>query len=461
MSIVEKISRGESRTLEFKRELPKGSILAKTVIAFANGAGGDIIIGVDKEGDVVGIPQDEIFELQDKVSNIVYDSCSPVIIPKLFFEKINDKLVLVIRVFSGSLKPYYLKSESRLSGIYIRIGATNKRADVPIIQQLEREKQNLSFDAEINYYPNSKPDLSFLSTLYNKNINGPILKNLKLLIEETGKEFYTNAAFIITGLFENSFVNCARFKGNTTEVFIDHKEYKGNIFDQLDNVEMFLKNHLMLSGRINGFVREDSLEIPMAALREAIINAFVHRDYSILGSNIKIAIFDDEVKISSPGVLPSSISIEHILDEERSEIRNPILARIFKELNYIEQWGSGFSKIKNACLLSGLALPAIRESGSFFQVIFKRPQYDEIVSGGKVAEKWRKDGGKVAETDREKVVINFIEANERIRTSDVENLFGVKVSRARLILSEMVKKNMLLKIGKSKNTYYTHNKANY
>ncbi len=461
MSIVEKISKGESRILEYKQELPKGKTLAKTVIAFANGAGGEILIGVDKNGKIVGIPQDSIFELQDKVANLIYDQCSPVIIPELFLEKIKDKLLLVIRVFTGSLKPYHLKNEDRLSGTYIRVGATNKQADLPVIQQLERERQNLSFDAVVDYHTNIEPELSFLAPLFNKEINKPILKNLKLLIEESGKEFYTNAAFILAGQFENSSVSCARFKGNTSEVFIDRKEYKGNIFDQLNNVEIFLRNHLMLSGRINGFVREDSFEIPILALREVIINAFVHRDYSILGSNIKIAIFDDDVKITSPGVLPSSISLEHILDDERSEIRNPILARIFKELNYIEQWGSGFSKIKNSCLLAGLALPSNRESGNFFQVIFKRPNYYQAINGGKVAEKWRKSGGKVAETDRDKAVIDFINANEKIRTSDVEKLFGVKVSRARLILSQMVMKNMLLKMGKSKNTYYVLNRSDY
>ena len=366
----------------------------------------------------------------------------------------DDKQILVVHIFPGSLKPYYLKKLGKTEGTYIRVGATNKKADTALIQQLERERLNISFDAVINYTIKDDMDFEFLEDWYQKKLTNTKLLNLNLKAKESGKEYYTNSALILSGNLENAFVSCARFKGNSTEIFLDRKEFRGNIFSQLENVELFLKNHLMLFGEINGLVRKDTLEIPLLALREAIINAFIHRDYSIMGSNIKIAIFDDHLKITSPGVLPPSISLENILFEERSEIRNPVIARIFKELNLIEQWGTGFTKMRNACLNAGLEKPIVRETANFFQVIFKRPHNQNIKTGGKLAENWRKTGGKPAEYPKETKILLFLEEHSQIKTKDVEELLNVKSSRARFILAQMVKKHFLVKKGKSKNTYY-------
>lgn len=136
-----------------------------------------------------------------------------------------------------------------------------------------------------------------------------------------------------------------------------------------------MENHLNLSSEFEKFQRKDILEIPTLALREGIINAIVHRDYSNQGRDIKIGIYDDVVEIVSPGGLPSTLTIEQIYSG-RSEIRNRVLARIFKEFNFIERWGSGINRMINLCKNANLKAPEIRETGDSVILTFYRAMPD-------------------------------------------------------------------------------------
>ena len=150
MNIAELIKKGESKTVEFKEKLPSAINLAQTVIAFSNTAGGKIIIGVKNNGEIIGVPENKIFDTQDKISSIIYDLCYPNILPEIYFVNHSGKILLVVEVYRGSLLPYYLKSKGKLKGTYIRIGATNRLADEKIIQELERQRMGKTFDEEEN-----------------------------------------------------------------------------------------------------------------------------------------------------------------------------------------------------------------------------------------------------------------------------------------------------------------------
>jgi ATP-dependent DNA helicase RecG len=141
MKLVEQIQKGESKTIELKEALPKNENIAKTVIAFSNSSGGKLIIGVNDNREITGINDTELFEMQDKIASIIADNCSPAIMPEIYSVNTEGKLVLVIEVVRGNLKPYFLKSQGKAEGTYIRIGATNRLADLDTIAELERQKR--------------------------------------------------------------------------------------------------------------------------------------------------------------------------------------------------------------------------------------------------------------------------------------------------------------------------------
>ncbi len=375
MTLLYEIQQGESKTLEFKKTLPTVADLAKTIIAFANTSGGKLIIGVNDNREIIGLDDNEIFSIQDKIASIIYDRCYPNILPEIYTANIEGRLILIIEIFRGNLLPYYLKPDGKNNGTYIRIGATNRKAEFENILELERHRSNISFDEEINYETEFDTlDLTPIKSKFaaiGKVCDSNKLKNLKLLKEENGKTYPSNALLILLGKFEHVTIKCSRFKGKTMDVFLDKKEYSGDLFTQLENAENFIKNHIHLRGEINGLQRIDTYEIPIVAIREALVNAVVHRDYSNKGRDIKVGVYDDIVNIVSPGGLPHAIT-EQNLTQGRSEIRNRAIAGVLKALNYIEQWGTGIKRIKSSCIQHDLQEPDIKETGDFVDVALYR-----------------------------------------------------------------------------------------
>lgn len=449
MNLLKDIQSGESKNIEFKLELPSSITLTKTVVAFSNTGGGKLIIGVNNQGEIVGLKPDvDIFELQDKITSIIYETCYPNVLPDIYTTTIDYLVLLVIEVYRGNLLPYYVKNKGKNEGVYIRVGATNRKASFENILELERQKMNISFDQEVNREVAFKSlDISPIGNRfanYDKVFDKTAMKNLKLIHEENGTIYPTNGLLILLGRFEYVRMKCSRFKGTTMDVFLDRKEYEGDLFTQLENSENFIKNYIRLSSKIKGLQREDQYEIPLEAIRESLVNAVVHRDYSNEGRDIKIGIYDDIVNVVSPGGFPSTITQEDIL-EGRSEIRNKVIARVFKELGYIEQWGSGIRRIISSCKERGLKEPEIIEKGDFVDVSL----YREVVI--KKEMHFKEDGL----TNHQNAIINYLNDNKnRISTKEASDILGISDRAARTILSSMVGKNILIRVDKGPQTHY-------
>ncbi len=371
------ISRGENKSLELKKEMPSGQNIAKSAVAFSNMGGGKIVVGVeDKSLKIIGVKDGEVLELPDKISNIIMDSCHPAILPEIYAAKIAGKNILVVEIFPGNLKPYYVKNAGRDLGTYIRVGAVNKPADREMILELERQRYNISFDEQISPGCGEK-DLALtelkadFKRFTGRTLNKNDLLTLKFLKENNGKIAATFGGLMLAGkdeVFEQARIKCARFKGNDVKIFIDQKEFAGPLYRQVENAMIFAHTHIALRGVVKGVQRIDRYEVPLEAVREAIVNAVVHRDYSISGADIKFAIFDDRIEITSPGQLPRSLELNEIASG-RSEIRNKVIARFFREIKFIEQWGTGIIKMIGYCRDSGLKDPEIKENGMFLKVI--------------------------------------------------------------------------------------------
>ncbi|MBW2096848.1 MAG: putative DNA binding domain-containing protein [Deltaproteobacteria bacterium] len=375
----------ESRRLEFKETFPKGDQLARTVVAFANGAGGKIVFGVKNEPrQIVGIQEDRLFALEERISSLIFDRCAPIIIPEIYIQAVEGKNLLVIEIFPGSQKPYYLKSKGKHKGAYIRVGSSNRLVSHEMLEALERQRKKISFDAMPAYdVSRDGLDLERFKKDYLKATGRKLqknhLKNMGLFIYEQEQLWPTNAAILLSDsparkrLFPYAKVECARFKGTDTKVFIDQTTIEGPIHAAVEPCLAFIKKNITLSSEIGEIYREDRWEYPLEAIREAITNAIIHRDYAILGSDIKVAIFDDMLEITSPGLLPDTLPLEE-LGTGRSEIRNRILAPIFKDLKLIEAWGTGIQRMRIEVANYPEIELVLQEAGHAFQVQLRKKE---------------------------------------------------------------------------------------
>ena len=383
--LMEMLKRQEGRTLEFKKTLPSNSDLAKTVVAFANDAGGEILIGIDDDHSIAGLPESELPQMEEHLSNMIYDRCYPAILPDISFISIGDCNILRVRIYRGSTPPYYLKSEGKLKGTYIRVGSTNRLADEELILELERRRKNLSFDGEVVMEKAAADlDITGFRKMYEDKtgeiLDETVLTKLGLIKKEREESYPVNALVLLSdddlrkSLFPNAKIECARFKGFDSEIFIDQKTIDSNISSQAEEAYAFVLRHINRSAQVQGVYTVSRWEYPIKAIREIIRNAVVHRQYSLSGKDIKIAIYDDMVEITSPGLLPPSIDYSD-MESRQSDARNKVIAPVFKKLGIIDQWGNGLKLVAEELKQYPEIVFRWREVGLSFQVQFIKKSY--------------------------------------------------------------------------------------
>nr|WP_262509963.1 RNA-binding domain-containing protein [Dysgonomonas alginatilytica] len=380
------LSQPEGRRLEFKEQLPKTSDLAKTIVAFSNDAGGELFIGIkDNPHEVVGLSEDDLTSIEEQISNIIYTKCYPTIIPDITFLSEGDKHLIRVTIYRGNTPPYYVKDLGKLHGTFIRVGSTNRQADENIIGELERRKRNLSFDSEIVLdKPLSALKYDSFKQIYkdktNEDLDLQALKKLELIKDVEGVLYPTQALILFSddnlrnSLFHFAKIECARFKGTKSETFIDQKTINTDISMQAEEAYNFVLRHINKGATVEGVYTISRWEYPLKAIREAIRNAVVHRDYSLTGKDIKVAIYDDMIEITSPGLLPPSIDYS-AMESRQSDAKNKIIAPVFKRLGIIDQWGNGLKMIADELK----EYPDIefkwRETGLSFQVQFIKKEF--------------------------------------------------------------------------------------
>jgi len=447
------INNGESKTIEFKESLPKNSQIQKTVCAFANRAGGHIIIGIEDEGEIIGVSDVMAEEYLERIPNIIHDTVSPMIIPEIYTYDVDNKKIVVVQVYPGSTPPYYIKNMGKRKGTYVRVGKTNKQADFELLQELERKRLNKAFDEDIckeindNEINNLK---KIMEEILEKEMDTEKLENLSL-IEKIGEiQYVTNAAEIIQGSMENYRIKCARFAGESVVDFVDKKEYSGDVFSQLKATLSFIKNHINMAGIIRGseIKRRDVPEIPHEVLREAVINAILHRDYSISGSDIKVAVFDTKIEIISPGGLPKTITVEEIY-AGRSEIRNKVLAKIFLRAGIIEQWGSGIPRMRELCKQNGLNIPELSEDGLFVKLTIFRQKASERKAGKKEV-KASETLKKRSIQEGKEAIYQLILQNGKYTVQELSKIVGLSVASTQRRLDSLQKEKRIVRVGSKK-----------
>jgi len=463
MTLAQKIQQPEGRRLEFKEALPEKSDLAKTICAFANDAGGELYIGIKNDPRiVVGLPEDRLFEIENQISNIIFERCYPAILPNITFVSEDDKSLLKITVYPGNTPPYFLREKGKLHGTYVRIGSSNRLADETILAGLERKRRNISYDSEIVMEKtvnelNIEPFKVFFNEKTDEILNYQTLKKLELFKTEQNVDYPTNALVLLSNdalrnsLFHFAKVECARFKGTDTEIFIDQKSITGNIAIQAEEAYEFVMRHINRGATVKGVYTVSQWEYPIKAIREVIRNAVVHRDYSLTGKDIKVAIFDDMVEITSPGMLLPSIDYS-AMESRQSDARNKVIAPVFKHLGIIDQWGNGLQLVAREMRNFPHIRLIYKEVGNSFQVQFVNLMYNKEEGQKQELQQKLKTNlsDKIKNIKYADKIIEMIENNPQVTAKEMSEEIGITNRTVERILSKLLDRHIIIRIGATK-----------
>ena len=356
----------EGKTLEFKRDLSSPRNVLKTLVAFANSAGGRLVIGVDDDRTLLGVT--DPLDAEERLCNLIADSISPRLIPNVELLSLENRTLLVIEVFPSSARPHYLSSQGVENGTYIRLGSSNRQAGPDWIAEMHRLALGQVFDEQpMPTVSRNDLDMASIARLFGpqRSLSDKGLQTLKLLRSEQGRMVPTRGAVLLFSpdrdlYFPDAWVQCGRFRGQDKVDIFDQQDIRALLPDTVEQIELFLKKHAYKTARFGAMRREDVWSIPLTILREAIVNALVHSDYAQRGTPIRVAFFDDRIDIESPGLLLPGMTIED-MKSGISRIRNPVIARVFRELGLTEQWGSGIKRIFESAAHQGLPEPLIEE----------------------------------------------------------------------------------------------------
>ena len=359
------LTQPEGKTLEFKRDSSSSKPLLKTLVAFANTAGGRLIIGVTDDRQILGVeaPLDE----EERICSLIADSIAPRLVPNVEMVTVEGKTLLMVEVFLSGTRPHYFKAEGIETGVYVRLGSTNRQADAQLIVELQRGVAGISFDA----LPMPELDMEALdlsairSDFADKIPDERMLQSLKVLVRDQDRLVPSQGGILLYGkerrfYFDDAWIQCGRFIGNDKGDIFDHIDIYDPLPKAVESIMLFLKKHAMRGADFSEMRRKDRWSIPINILREVVINALVHADYSHRGTPIRIAFYDNRIEVESPGLLLPGLTVED-MKQGISQIRNPVIARVFRELDLIEQWGSGIPGIFREARANNLPEPIIEE----------------------------------------------------------------------------------------------------
>ncbi len=455
MDIERLLSLPESKTLEFKKDLSSLEPILKTIVAFANTAGGILIIGRASDGMLSGV--DNVLKAEEQLANAIADTIKPAILPEIEIITIEKKDLLVVQV-SHWKGPFYLKKEGSPRGVYIRLGSTSRPASPELLAELQRSVLNVYYDQQ-PILELSKKDLLIdkaLDTLraVDKRVSEEKLISLGILIKCGAKVSPSIGGVILFGkenvrhqFVPDARVSCARFLGNDKATILDRHDVEGTIIDAVDEVTKFIRRNTRLSAEIKTMRRKDIPEYSPEAVREALINALAHTDYSMTGSRIQIAIFDDRLEILNPGMLPFGFTLDD-LKGGVSRIRNRVIVRVFHKLELMEEWGSGYKRIMESCHAGGYPEPKWEELGTMMRVTFYPSQKTALITRRK-PEKLH-----VELDEREKAILHLFKQTKNMHFRDIFDRLSPPISERmlRYNLAELKKKGRLTTTGKGRAT---------
>jgi ATP-dependent DNA helicase RecG len=354
LEVLDRIAAGEDERTEFKLLLDNKEKIATEIVAFANARGGWMLFGVDDTGSVQGIADPAALERD--LTNLCRQNCIPALQPTIEIIEVEGQPLVLMKIV-GLDKPY----KSNRGIYYLRVGTTKREATQAELARIFQLRGKVHYD-ETPVVGTTLDDLNLIvfSRYYRDQFEEPLdeadislpalLRNMRLAIELSGRLHLTLAGLLLFGEDPQAHLlytrlSAVRFDGvEMGERMLDRRELRGTLPEIIDGAEAFLRNNVRIAAEITGFRRQDRPQYSHFALREAVVNAVAHRDYSISGSQIRLFIFDNWVEVYSPGRLPNIVTLENVRYGAHYE-RNSRLCTVLTHLGFMSDIGTGIPRM--------------------------------------------------------------------------------------------------------------------
>ena len=435
MDLIDLLRKPEGKTLEFKRDLSSTNPFLRSVVAFSNTSGGTVLIGVeDRTRHVMGIAHP--MALEERVANLVADSISPQVLPDIEILRYSDRHLLAVRIYPSSSRPHFLGADPE-TGVYVRVGSTNRIADEHLVAEMRRYARRESFDERpmpeldseaIDFRAASESFAGF------RRLTQRDLDILRLCVTHQGRRVPTVGGILLFGRnrlahFPDAWIQAGRFAGIDKTNILDRAELSMPIADAIPAAMAFIERHLAPGVEIGPVRRSPRWTLPPVVAREALVNAVVHADYSQRGAPIRLAIFDDRLEIENPGLLPFGLTLDE-LPRGVSKLRNRVIGRVFHELGLAEHWGSGAQRMIAECREAGLAPPVWEEIGARLRVTISTVRVGERTADS-----------------IDQAIVQMLDAGAGLRTSDIAAGIGRSTRATRSRLARLVARGLAVEIG--------------
>lgn len=431
----------ESETVELKEIVVDD--IRKEIIAFANCEGGILYIGVRKDGTIAGVEDPDSVALQ--ISNMVRDAIKPDLTMFLHYETLEEdgKKIVAVDIQQGTERPYYIaKKGLRPEGVYVRQGYSAAPATNTAIRRMIKETDGDRFEEMRSL----EQELTFLATAKEfgrRNIEFGIqqMQTLKILNNDN---IYTNLGLLLSEQCVHT-IKVAVFQGTDQSIFKDRHEFTGSLMQQLNEVYDFIDLRNQTHSTFEKLLRIDTRDYPEVAVREALLNLLVHRDYAFRASAL-ISIYTDRIEFVSVGGLLPGIELEDVM-VGLSVCRNQNLANVFYRLRLIEAYGTGIQKIMKAYEKLDKK-PIIQNTSNAFKITLPNTN---VKCEAEASTEGKAD---YSLNENENIVLGFVKTNGSVTRTDVESLLEISASTASRLLRRMVENDVLAQHGKGRSIKY-------
>jgi ATP-dependent DNA helicase RecG len=420
------LQEGEGTTLEFKESL--SSSFAREMVALANTIGGRILLGVRDDGSIAGIDDSNV--LRARIQDIARNCDPPILVT---VQPVGN--VLVVHVRESAAKPVQCSD-----GFFWRQGAVTQKLSREEIRDFFRGEGAIRFDLSpcpSFRYPEDFDVDKYQAWLRQSGISAratveDVLVNIEAAERSDGTLLFRNAGVLffaknVRHFFNHAYVTCILAKGTDKVHVLDRKDFDGGIVADIEETMRFIERNSRTAWRIESLRRENIAEYPMKALREAITNAMMHRDWFVDGANVFVEIFSDRIEVSSPGGLPKGMTLSDL--GHKSVRRNALLADLLHRIGFIEKAGTGIGRIRDEARAQGCPDPRFEETGFVTATFYPNPEVRALpaptspdVTGEVTGEVAGEVTGEVAVR-----VLRLIRAMEgEMRRQDMQAALGIK-----------------------------------